>query len=76
MGAISIGRGSRKGRAMEKALCFGALGVGALMALIFILDIAAGFPFGGGPFVTVDVFGLLGSAIVVYLGYNSSRDLH
>lgn len=60
---------------MDKALCFGALGVGALMALIFLLDIIIGMPFGGGPFVTVDVFGLIGSAVVVYLGYNSSRDL-
>lgn len=60
---------------MDKALCFGALGVGALMALVFLLDMVAGVPFGGGPFVTVDVFGILGAAIVIYLGYNSSRDL-
>ncbi|HEY1186284.1 MAG TPA: hypothetical protein VGE74_01445 [Gemmata sp.] len=60
---------------MDKALCFGALGVGALMALLFLLDIVATFPFGGGPFITVDIFGLLGSLIVIYLGYNSSRDL-
>lgn len=60
---------------MDKALCFGALGVGALMALVFLLDVVAGVPFGGGPFVTVDIFGLLGSLIVIYLGYNSSRDL-
>ena len=75
MGTFEIGRGSRKGRAMDKALCYGALGVGALMALIFLLDIVAKFPFGGGPFVLVDVFGLLGAAIVIYLGYNSARDL-
>lgn len=75
MGALSIGRGSRKGRAMDKALCYGALGVGALMMLIFLLDLVAGFPFGGDKFVAGDVFGFLASAIVVYLGWNASRDL-
>ena len=29
MNALLIGRGSRKGRAMDKALCYGALGIGA-----------------------------------------------
>jgi hypothetical protein len=75
MGALLFGRGARKGRAMEKAMCFGALGVGALMMLIFLLDIVAKFPFGGGDFVVGDVFGLLASGIVVYLGWNASRDL-
>jgi hypothetical protein len=78
MGASLIGRESRKGPAMEKGLCYGALGVGALMALIFLLDLFVGFPFGGGasnPFKTADVFGFLASAIVVYLGWNASRDL-
>lgn len=60
---------------MEKGLVYGALGIAVLMLLIFLLDIVAGFPFGGGPFVTVDVFGLLASAIVAYLGYNASKDL-
>ncbi|AMV27198.1 hypothetical protein VT84_22545 [Gemmata sp. SH-PL17] len=60
---------------MDKALCFGALGVGALMLLVFLLDLVAKVPFGGGPFVIVDIFGLLASAVVVYLGWNASRDL-
>ena len=79
MGALLIGRGSRKGRAMDKALCYGALGIGALMMLVFLLDLLTGHPFGGGAadnkFVTGDIFGLLASAIVVYLGWNASRDL-
>ena len=79
MGALLIGRGSRKGRAMDKALCYGALGIGALMMLVFLLDLLVGQPFGGGAqpnqFVTGDIFGLLASAIVVYLGWNASRDL-
>ncbi|MDY3552803.1 hypothetical protein R5W24_001892 [Gemmata sp. JC717] len=64
---------------MDKALCYGALGVGALMALVFVLDLVAGVPFGGGgsenPFVVVDVFGFIGAVIVIYLGFNASRDL-
>lgn len=79
MSAILVGRGSRKGRAMNKAFCYGALGIGALMLLVFMLDLVVGFPFGGGgeknPFVTVDILGVLASGIVAYLGWNASRDL-
>jgi hypothetical protein len=75
MGALLIGRGARKGRAMAKAMCYGALGVGALMALVFLLDLVAKFPFGGGDFAVGDVFGLLASGVVAYLGWNASRDL-
>jgi hypothetical protein len=60
---------------MEKGLCYGAMGVAAVMALIFVLDMAAGFPFGGSPFFLGDLLGLLASLIVLYLGFNASRDL-
>ena len=40
-----------KGSGMEKYLCYGALAVAGLMGLLFLLDLAAGVPFGGGPFV-------------------------
>ena len=47
---------------MDKALCFGALGVGALIMLVmFLLDLVAGVPFGGKDFMTGDIFGLLAS---------------
>jgi hypothetical protein len=75
MDAFAVGRGSRKGRAMDKALCYGALGIAALMMLVFLLDLVAGIPFGGGPFVAVDLLGFLASAVVAYLSYNASRDL-
>jgi hypothetical protein len=75
MSALLIGRGSRKGRAMNKALCYVALGVGGLMAFLFLLDLIVGIPFGGGPFAVVDIFGFLASLIVVYLGWNALRDL-
>ena len=38
MRAFLIGRGSRKGREMNKALCYVALGVGGVMLLVFLLD--------------------------------------
>ena len=60
---------------MEKYMCYGALGVAALMFLLFLLDLLAGFPFGGGSFMIADIFGLLASAVVAYLAYNASRDI-
>lgn len=60
---------------MEKWLCYAALGVAGLMLLLSILDIAMGIPFGGSPFMMVDIFLILASGIVGYLGYNAMRDL-
>jgi hypothetical protein len=62
---------------MEKYMCYGALGVAAVMFLVFLLDLVAGFPFGGseGNFTLADIFGLLASAVVGYLAYNASRDI-
>jgi hypothetical protein len=60
---------------MNKALCYGALGIGGLMMLVFLLDLIIGAPFGGDKFATGDVFGFLASAVVVYLGWNALRDL-
>ena len=67
--------GQRKGRAMEKILCYGSLGVATLMLLIFLLDLVAKVPFGGGPFTTVNILGVLASAIVIYLALNVKKDL-
>ena len=64
---------------MEKALSYGALGVAALMALIFLIDLLLGRPFSNGeafgPFMVVDVFGVIASGIVAYLSINSLMDL-
>lgn len=60
---------------MEKGMCYGALGVAALMALLFVLDIVAGIPFGSGPFITYDVLGLICAGIIGYLGFSSLKDL-
>jgi hypothetical protein len=62
---------------MEKGLCYGALGIAALMLVVFLLDLVGLGIFGGkdGPFGVVDVFGIIASAIVGYLAWNASRDL-
>lgn len=60
---------------MEKWLCYGTLAVAAVMALVFVLDLAIGMPFGGNAFMTGDILGFLASLIVAYLGYNSMKDL-
>jgi hypothetical protein len=60
---------------MEKGLTYGALGVAALMLLLFLLDLVAGFPFGGGSFFIVDILGIIAAGIVAYLAWNAIRDL-
>ncbi len=69
-----------KGWEMEKYMCYGALGVAAVMGLLFLLDLVIGFPFrgsapGSNPFLLTDIFGLLAAAAVGYLGFNALRDL-
>ena len=63
-----------KGLFMEKWLCWGSMGVAGLLLLLFLLDIAVKVPFGGVNRV-VDVFGILASALVLYLAYDAFRDL-
>ena len=64
---------------MEKWMCFAALGVAAVMLLVFLLDLIVGFPFagtaGGGPFLLFDIFGIIASGVVAYLGFNALRDV-
>jgi hypothetical protein len=64
-----------KGSGMEKYLCYGALGVAGLMGLLFLLDLAIGIPFGGGPFMLPDIFGLLASGVVGYMGFLAMKEL-
>ena len=62
---------------MEKWMCFATLGAAALMLLVFLLDLLIGIPFGGSnggnPFQYADVFGILASLLVGYLGFNALR---
>jgi hypothetical protein len=60
---------------MEKGLCYATLAVAAVMALVFVADLAAGIPFGGNDFMIGDILGFLASLIVGYLGFNALKDL-
>ncbi len=63
-----------KGPSMEKWLCRGSMGVAGLLFLLFLLDIAIGFPFQKVN-VAVDVFGILASGLVFYLAWDAFKDL-
>jgi hypothetical protein len=64
-----------RGQAMEKWMCYFALGVSGLMLLLFLLDLFLGIPFGGGKFVFVDIVGILAAGVVLYLGWNAYLDV-
>lgn len=57
-----------------KKLCWIALGVAAFMTLLFLLDIFVGFPFSGAS-ITLDIFGILGGAVVGYLAWDTAREI-
>jgi hypothetical protein len=59
---------------MEKWLCWSAIGVAGLMLLLFLLDLFLNFPFGGLS-AGVDIFGILASGLVLFLGWDALRDL-
>jgi hypothetical protein len=63
-----------KGLSMEKWLCWGSMGVSGFLLLLFLLDTVLGIPFGGIS-VIVDIFGILSCSLVLYLGWDASRDL-
>lgn len=63
-----------KGIFMERWMCFGSMGVAGLLLLLFLVDLGTSFPFGRVSPV-VDVFGLIVSALVLYLAYDAYKDL-
>ncbi len=61
---------------MEKKLCIASLSVAGLLLLLFILDLAVGFPFGGGStFLMIDIVGIIVGGLLLYLSWNALRDL-
>jgi hypothetical protein len=63
-----------KGLFMEKWLCWSSMGVAGFLLLLFLLDLIFGFPFSGIS-TTVDIFGIIGSGLVLYLAWDAFRDL-
>ena len=64
-----------RGWAMDKKMCIGSLAVAAIMLVLFLVDVIAGFPFGGGGFIAIDIIGLLASGILIYLSIAALREL-
>lgn len=58
---------------MLKGLCWGSLGVAALMTLLFLLDLFTSFPFGGAS-TTLNIFGIIAGAIIIYLSWDTVRE--
>lgn len=59
---------------MQKGLCYGVMAVAGLFTLLFALDMFLGFPFAGAS-VALDIFGIIASAILIYLGWDTSREI-
>lgn len=59
---------------MPKALSIFALAVSVLLLLLFGLDLAAGFPFGGANPV-MDIGFLVFSALLGYLSWSTMREV-
>jgi len=60
---------------MEKWLCWGSIGIGALLFLLFFLNLLFRIPFGDAIDRTVDIVNILAGGLLVYLGWNALRDL-
>jgi hypothetical protein len=65
-----------KGLSMEKWMCWGAIGVAGLLALLFILDMTPVFKPFNGMSVFLDILGILTCGVVAYLGWDAMQDLH
>ena len=55
-----------------KVLCYVAMGVAGLVALIFLLDAALGIL---GRNLVLDIMFILGAAFVLWQGFETSREL-
>ena len=61
---------------MDKKLCIGSMAVAGVMLLLFILDLAVKFPFGGtGPFTYIDIIGIIASGILLYIAFHAFREV-
>ena len=58
---------------MPKALCYVGLVVSVLLLLVFGLDLAISYPFGGVS-LTMDVGFVLGGAALAYLSWATLRE--
>ena len=55
-------------------MSIGGMVIGGLIALLFLLDLAAGFPFGGKASIVVNIGFILCGAVLAYLGWSAFRE--
>ncbi len=58
----------------EKTLTLGAMILAGLLTLLFLLDAAAGIPFGRQSIV-LDVLFIIGGAFILWQGFETYREL-
>jgi hypothetical protein len=59
---------------MGKAMSIAGMITGGLVALIFLLNLVAGFPFGGQGGTLVNIGFAICGIILAYLGWNAFRE--
>ena len=59
---------------MEKKMIFGAMGAAGAVALLSIVDLVFKVPFGGYSIV-MDIMYLLAAGVVLYMGYETHREM-
>lgn len=57
-----------------KKVCFGLLGLAALLLLLFLLDMFTSFPFAGAS-ITLDIFGILACGVLGYLAWDTAQEI-
>ncbi len=73
--AKSAPRAARKGvMPLEVKMCWASLGAAGLLALVFLLDVLTGFPFGKAS-IPLDIMVLLAAFILAYLSWDTLREL-
>lgn len=60
---------------MNKNVVYGAMGAAGLVALLAILDMALKIPFGGFS-MTMDILYTVAALVVLYMGWDTTRDMN
>ncbi len=62
---------------MEKWLCWGSLGLCAVLLILFLLDLILGFPFGftDADKYLVNIIGIVACGLVGYLAFEAFKEL-
>jgi hypothetical protein len=59
---------------MGKGMSIAGMVIGGMVVLLFVLNLAAGFPFGGSGGMVVNIGFALCGGMLAYLGWSAFRD--